>query len=93
MLSYEGDDGVTQASNYDDATSIASAGDRSLPYTYDLDTSTLCAQSQAGDNCITFEDAGEKPASSDAGFLLEGNQIFVNYKSLSRLAWSIFNQL
>jgi hypothetical protein len=57
----EGEDGVLVATFVDDGTYKAS-DDSAGTYVWDLETATLCATSDAGEEtCVTFEDISQQP--------------------------------
>lgn len=66
-VEFAGDDGETQAWSFDDATSTATGPDGSTTsYTWDEAAKTLCAATEEGDLCATFEEAGSAVGDSSA---------------------------
>lgn len=64
-ISFASDDGETQVWNFDSSTNTATTGDLSVPYTWDAEAKSLCAQLDSGELCATFEKVSETPAVND----------------------------
>lgn len=55
-ISFASDEGATQVWTFDDSTMTATTGELSTSYTWDAETSTLCADiPEEGEVCATFE--------------------------------------
>lgn len=59
-LSFANDDGTTQEWTFDSETNMATAGDLEVPYTWDEDAATLCADiPDQGEVCATFSEVAQ----------------------------------
>ena len=65
-ISFAPDDGEAQVWTFDADTSTATTGDLSVPYTWDADARSLCAQLESGELCAVFETVSETPAINDS---------------------------
>lgn len=71
-LSFAGDDGSTQEWTFD-GEGTATAGDISVPYTWDEDAKTLCADvPDQGKVCATFDSVAEAVGDSSSYTLSTG---------------------
>lgn len=69
-VSFAGDDGNTVEWKFDSATNMATTGDISVPYTFDQETGTLCADvPDQGEVCATFDGVAEAVGDT-AGYTL-----------------------
>lgn len=59
-LSFAGDDGTTQEWTFDSETNMATTGELSMPYTWDEESATLCADvPDQGEICATFSEVAQ----------------------------------
>lgn len=59
-VSFANDDGTTTEITFDQETSMATTSGVSMPYTWDAETSTVCADMpDVGEVCATFESVAE----------------------------------
>ena len=59
-LSFANDDGTTQEWTFDSETNMATTGDLEVPYTWDEEAATLCADiPNQGEVCATFTEVAQ----------------------------------
>lgn len=64
-LSFATDDGETTVWTLNNADNTASNGEVTLPFTWDAEAKTLCAQAEEGEICATMDTANDAPAVGD----------------------------